>query len=138
MNWSLLLAQVLAGVANGGLYVLVASGLTLLWGALGVVNLAHGFMLAAFGAAACIPQWGQRRALWSSASPFRSAHSSVLGWRIRCSAASIALLLHERRGVDEVSKFFVAPLLDSQRRLLAEGIKAGGLREIDQCCSTPV
>ena len=60
MNWDLLWAQVLAGVANGGLYFLVASGLTLLWGALGVVNLAHGsfFMLAAFGAAACIQKWG--------------------------------------------------------------------------------
>jgi len=30
-----------------------------------------------------------------------------------------------------VSKFFVPPLLDSHRRLLAEGIKAGGFREID-------
>jgi branched-chain amino acid transport system permease protein len=60
MNGQLLLAQVLAGVANGALYFLVASGLTLLWGALGVVNLAHGsfFMLAAFGAAACIQHWG--------------------------------------------------------------------------------
>src|SRR6266403_457268 len=60
MNWSLFLAQVLAGVANGGLYFLVASGLTLLWGALGVVNLAHGsyFMIASFGVAACIQRWG--------------------------------------------------------------------------------
>lgn len=60
MNWQLLWAQVLAGIANGGLYFLVASGLTLLWGALGVVNLAHGsfFMLAAFGTAASIQQWG--------------------------------------------------------------------------------
>jgi branched-chain amino acid transport system permease protein len=60
MNWQLLLAQILAGVANGALYFLVASGLTLLWGALGVVNLAHGsfFMLAAFGMAACIRFWG--------------------------------------------------------------------------------
>jgi branched-subunit amino acid ABC-type transport system permease component len=60
MNWQLLAAQVLAGIANGGLYFLVASGLTLLWGALGIVNLAHGsfFMLAAFGAATCIQYWG--------------------------------------------------------------------------------
>ncbi|MBB5406390.1 branched-subunit amino acid ABC-type transport system permease component [Paraburkholderia sp. HC6.4b] len=60
MNWQLLAAQVVAGVANGALYFLVASGLTLLWGALGVVNMAHGsfFMLAAFGAAACIRLWG--------------------------------------------------------------------------------
>ena len=42
MNWQLFFAQLLAGIANGALYFLVASGLTLLWGALGVVNLAHG------------------------------------------------------------------------------------------------
>jgi branched-chain amino acid transport system permease protein len=62
MNWQLLLAQILAGVANGALYFLVASGLTLLWGALGVVNLAHGsfFMMAAFGMAACIRLWGSQ------------------------------------------------------------------------------
>jgi branched-subunit amino acid ABC-type transport system permease component len=60
MDWNLLFAQVLAGIANGALYFLVASGLTLLWGALGVVNLAHGsfFMLAAFGGAVCIQAWG--------------------------------------------------------------------------------
>lgn len=60
MNWQLLWAQVLAGIANGALYFLVASGLTLLWGALGVVNMAHGsfFMVAAFGAALCIQHWG--------------------------------------------------------------------------------
>jgi branched-chain amino acid transport system permease protein len=60
VNWQLLWAQVVAGIANGALYFLVASGLTLLWGALGVVNLAHGsfFMAAAFGAALCIRQFG--------------------------------------------------------------------------------
>jgi branched-chain amino acid transport system permease protein len=60
MDWHLLWAQILAGVANGGLYFLVASGLTLLWGALGVVNLAHGsfFMLAAYAEAVCIQHWG--------------------------------------------------------------------------------
>jgi branched-subunit amino acid ABC-type transport system permease component len=65
MDWSLFFAQVLAGLANGALYFLVASGLTLLWGALGVVNMAHGslFMVAAFGAAACIQQWGPEMGL---------------------------------------------------------------------------
>ena len=60
MNWQLLFAQVVAGLANGALYFLVASGLTLLWGALGVVNMAHGsfFMIAAFGAAMCIKFFG--------------------------------------------------------------------------------
>lgn len=60
MNWQLFLSQVLAGVANGALYFLVASGLTLLWGALGVVNLAHGsfFMLSAFAGALCLQAFG--------------------------------------------------------------------------------
>ena len=45
----------------------------------------------------------------------------------------IHYLLHESTpdAADEVSKFFVAPLLDFQRRLLAEGVKAGEFRDID-------
>src|SRR3954451_6897514 len=45
----------------------------------------------------------------------------------------IHYLLHETsaEAADEVSKFFVAPLLDFHRRLLAEGIRSGELRAID-------
>ena len=45
----------------------------------------------------------------------------------------IHFLLHESsaEAADEVSKFFVAPLLDFHRRLLAEGIRAGEFRNID-------
>src|SRR5262245_20119664 len=45
----------------------------------------------------------------------------------------IHYLLHESSGqaADEVSKFFVAPLLEFHRRLLAEGINTGEFREID-------
>jgi AcrR family transcriptional regulator len=45
----------------------------------------------------------------------------------------IHYLLHESSGesADEVSKFFVAPLLDFHRRLLAQGIKAGEFRKFD-------
>src|ERR1700730_10807631 len=45
----------------------------------------------------------------------------------------IHYLLHESsaEAADEVSKFFVAPLLDFHRRLLAEGIRAGEFRNID-------
>jgi AcrR family transcriptional regulator len=45
----------------------------------------------------------------------------------------IHYLLHESSAAaaDEVSKFFVAPLLDFHRRLLAEGIKCGEFRKID-------
>src|SRR6201997_4923 len=45
----------------------------------------------------------------------------------------IHYLLHESsaEAADEVSNFFVAPLLDFHRRLLAEGIKAGEFRDVD-------
>ncbi|MBV9562430.1 MAG: TetR family transcriptional regulator [Bradyrhizobium sp.] len=45
----------------------------------------------------------------------------------------IHYLLHESsaEAADEVSKFFVAPLVDFHRRLLAEGTRAGEFRRID-------
>jgi AcrR family transcriptional regulator len=45
----------------------------------------------------------------------------------------IHYLLHETsaEAANEVSKFFVAPLLDFHRRLLAEGVKAGEFRKVD-------
>jgi AcrR family transcriptional regulator len=45
----------------------------------------------------------------------------------------IHYLLHESsaKAADEVSKFFVAPLLDFHRRLLTAGIKAGEFRKVD-------
>ncbi|MDB5573154.1 MAG: TetR family transcriptional regulator [Tardiphaga sp.] len=45
----------------------------------------------------------------------------------------IHYLLHESstEAADEVSKFFVGPLLDFQRRLLAEGVAAGEFRQVD-------
>src|ERR1700741_2566942 len=45
----------------------------------------------------------------------------------------IHYLLHESVGgsADEVSKFFVAPLLDFHRRLLTEGVSCGEFRQTD-------
>ena len=45
----------------------------------------------------------------------------------------IHLLLHESsaEAADEVSKFFVAPLLDFHRKLLVEGVAAGEFRKVD-------
>src|ERR1700757_301648 len=45
----------------------------------------------------------------------------------------IHYLLHESsaKAADQVSKFFVAPLLNFHRRLLAEGIRCGEFRAID-------
>ncbi|WP_051334719.1 TetR family transcriptional regulator [Bradyrhizobium sp. Ai1a-2] len=45
----------------------------------------------------------------------------------------IHYLLHESsaEAADEVSKFFIAPLLDFHRRLLDEGVRAGEFRKVD-------
>src|SRR6201995_5553721 len=45
----------------------------------------------------------------------------------------IHYLLHETttEAADAVSKFFIAPLLDFHRRLLAQGVKAGEFRNVD-------
>jgi AcrR family transcriptional regulator len=54
-------------------------------------------------------------------------------WRFPYMNRLIHYLLHESSGesANEVSKFFVAPLLDFHRRLLAEGVAAGEFRDID-------
>ena len=50
MNWSLLWAQLFNGLTLGALLVLVAMGLTIIFGALGVINFAHGafYMVGAY------------------------------------------------------------------------------------------
>ena len=46
MSWPLLIAQVFNGLTLGALLVIVAMGLTIIYGALGVVNFAHGAFYA--------------------------------------------------------------------------------------------
>ena len=43
---------IVAGLVSGSIYALIASGLSLVWGALGVFNFAHGvlLMMGAFAA----------------------------------------------------------------------------------------
>ncbi|MBI4636464.1 MAG: branched-chain amino acid ABC transporter permease [Candidatus Rokubacteria bacterium] len=45
MTWGLLLQAVLSGVLLGGIYGLVASGLTLIFGVLRIINFAHGALM---------------------------------------------------------------------------------------------
>src|SRR5579871_5288638 len=54
-------------------------------------------------------------------------------WRFPYMNRLIHYLLHESsaESANEVSQFFVAPLLDFHRRLLAEGVGAGEFRSID-------
>jgi ABC-type branched-subunit amino acid transport system permease subunit len=44
INWSNFISQVFNGLALGALLALISSGLTIIYGTLGVLNLAHGAM----------------------------------------------------------------------------------------------
>ena len=76
MNWTLLWAQLFNGLTLGALLVLVAMGLTIIFGALGVINFAHGafYMIGAYAAFIA----------------FTSTHSFVLSI---IAGAGVALLL---------------------------------------------
>jgi branched-chain amino acid transport system permease protein len=76
VNWTLLWAQLFNGLTLGALLVLVAMGLTIIFGALGVINFAHGafYMIGAYAAYMA----------------FNSTHSFVLAI---VAGAAVALLL---------------------------------------------
>ena len=63
MDFPGLLAQLLNGLQYGLLLFLIASGLTLIFGVMGVINLAHGslFMIGAYVAYLVTAHWGS---LW--------------------------------------------------------------------------
>src|ERR1700751_5854211 len=50
ITWPLFFSQLFNGLASGALLALIASGLTIIYGTLGVLNLAHGamFMLGGY------------------------------------------------------------------------------------------
>src|SRR5438045_5609374 len=50
LSWSNFLSQLFNGLAQGALLALISSGLTIIYGTLGVLNLAHGamFMLGGY------------------------------------------------------------------------------------------
>lgn len=60
MQFSTFLIQVLNGVQYGMLLFLIASGLTLTFGVMGIINLAHGafFMIGAYLVFQCTRYWG--------------------------------------------------------------------------------
>jgi branched-subunit amino acid ABC-type transport system permease component len=60
MSASELVIQLIAGISRGGLYFVVAAGLTLTLGAMDVINLAHGsfYMIAAYLATVVITKYG--------------------------------------------------------------------------------
>lgn len=60
MSASEFVVQLIAGLSRGGLYFVVAAGLTLTLGAMDVINLAHGsfYMIAAYLATVIITEYG--------------------------------------------------------------------------------
>jgi branched-chain amino acid transport system permease protein len=60
LNFNLIMTQVLFGLALGAVYILMACGLTIIFGLLDVVNFAHGtfYMLGAFAAYIIISLFG--------------------------------------------------------------------------------
>ncbi|MBV1703793.1 MAG: branched-chain amino acid ABC transporter permease [Hyphomicrobiales bacterium] len=58
LNWANLVSQLFNGLATGALLALIASGLTIIYGTLGVLNLAHGAMFMLGGYAGWVVyQW---------------------------------------------------------------------------------
>lgn len=66
--------NVVLGLLLGGVYALVASGLTLIFGVMKVINIAHGafLVLASFISYTLGRRWGSTR-YWASWSPRRSS-----------------------------------------------------------------
>jgi len=60
LTWNLIVTQILFGLALGAVYILMACGLTIIFGLLDVVNFAHGtfYMLGAFAAFVIISLFG--------------------------------------------------------------------------------
>jgi branched-chain amino acid transport system permease protein len=60
LTWNLIVTQMLFGLALGAVYILMACGLTIIFGLLDVVNFAHGtfYMLGAFAAFVTISLFG--------------------------------------------------------------------------------
>ena len=89
MDFPGLLAQLLNGVQYGLLLFLISSGLTLIFGVMGIINLAHGslFMIGAYVAYLVARQWGIGVA--GAAGGHRRRHPArACCWSAACSATS--------------------------------------------------
>lgn len=116
MEFASLLAQILNGVQYGLLLFLIASGLTLIFGVMGIINLAHGalFMVGAYTAFLVASVTGS---LWL-ALPAGLAGGFVLGLVLE---RGLFRYFYKREHLDQVLLTFALILLFEEARWLAVG-----------------
>ena len=116
MDFPGLLAQLLNGLQYGLLLFLIASGLTLIFGVMGVINLAHGsmFMLGAYLAYLVTARWGS---LWLAV-PAAAVAGLVLGSALE---RSLFRRFYQREHLDQVLLTFALILLFEECRSLLVG-----------------
>jgi branched-chain amino acid transport system permease protein len=116
MDFPGLLVQLLNGVQYGLLLFLIASGLTLIFGVMGIINLAHGslFMIGAYLAFAVARQWGS---LWL-ALPVGMVAGALLGLLLE---RGLFRFFYAREHLDQVLLTFALILLFEEGRSLLVG-----------------
>ena len=111
-----LLAQLLNGLQYGLLLFLIASGLTLIFGVMGVINLAHGsmFMIGAYLAYAVTAHWG---------SPWLAVPAAAAAGLLLGAGLETGLFRHfyARQHLDQVLLTFALILLFEEARSLLVG-----------------
>ena len=116
MDFPGLLAQLLNGLQYGLLLFLIASGLTLIFGVMGVINLAHGsmFMIGAYVAYLVTAHWGS---LWLA------LPAAALGGLLVGAALEAGLFRHfyAREHLDQVLLTFALILLFEEFRAFLVG-----------------
>jgi len=110
------LAQLLNGVQYGLLLFLIASGLTLIFGVMGIINLAHGslFMIGAYTAFLVARQWGS---VWL-ALPVGMVGGILLGVLLE---RGLFRFFYAREHLDQVLLTFALILLFEEGRSLLVG-----------------
>ena len=116
MDFPGLLAQLLNGVQYGLLLFLIASGLTLIFGVMGIINLAHGslFMIGAYVAFLVARHWGS---VWL-ALPVAILGGIALGAALE---RGLFRYFYAREHLDQVLLTFALILLFEEARSLCVG-----------------
>jgi branched-chain amino acid transport system permease protein len=116
MDFPGLLAQLLNGLQYGLLLFLIASGLTLIFGVMGVINLAHGsmFMIGAYVAYLVTARWGS---LWL-ALPVAAFGGLLIGVALE---TGLFRHFYAREHLDQVLLTFALILLFEEFRSLLVG-----------------